>query len=102
MFPTTSPYCKHFILLQVGPVASIRVCRDTVTRRSLGYAYVNFHNVADGEQNEPCLTSKSALHANWVHASLEEPCEFTIQYFGINERSLACERALWEHQLLPL
>jgi RNA recognition motif-containing protein len=37
------------IFNQIGPVASVKVCRDLKLRKSLGYGYINFYNFGDGK-----------------------------------------------------
>jgi len=40
----------HQIFSQAGPVDSIRVCRDSKTKRSLGYGFVNFRDIDDAQK----------------------------------------------------
>jgi len=71
LHPDVTEAMLYDIFNSVGPVASIRVCRDSVSRRSLGYAYVNFHSVSDAERALDTLNYSSikgrSCRIMWSH-----------------------------------
>ncbi|CAI9729508.1 polyadenylate-binding protein 1 [Octopus vulgaris] len=47
--------------VKIGPIESIRVCRNVLTKKSLGYAYVNFQNYLDAEKALDTLNFEAIL-----------------------------------------
>ncbi|CAG2167128.1 unnamed protein product, partial [Oppiella nova] len=77
-----------------GPVLSIRVCRDMITRRSLGYAYVNFQQPADAL---PLRSSSAHPFPNPNHLSMPaaERALDTMNFDVINGRPV---RIMWSQR----
>lgn len=74
---SAAPQCTEALLHEVfsraGNIVSVRLCRDSVTRRPLGYAYVNYASPADGARSVGRLSAAERKHSHAVSES-RLPC----------------------------
>ena len=103
-----TPPSRYELFNQVGPVASIRVCRDKITKKSLGYGYVtqtsNFGGSAQCVKCGISLPASSIDMLDWICAKVNfhnvkdaETALDSLSYTSIHGRSC---RLMWSDSVL--
>ncbi|XP_073506764.1 polyadenylate-binding protein 1-like [Phyllobates terribilis] len=97
LHPEVSELVLYEKFRPAGPIISISVCRDPVTQRSYGYAYVNFQSAGDAQRvvdtmNYDVICGRS-VRIMW---SLHDPSLYKSRVFIKNMDTAIDNKALYE------